>query len=156
MGDTEKTAGCFLKAGMNNRAWLAEYAWYWTKLAPLLVWIGMILWTASRPKGFFFAPGVKSFYGVPRQLIQYAYHVSAFFILAVLFLRCFPSKSSREGVCKSEIVSLFGSALIAVLSELVQLYVPTRTPGVRDFGLDLFGSILAVIVMRLIRLLPHN
>jgi VanZ like family len=124
-----------------------KYAWWWTRLFPLLAWTAVILLVASRPRSFF-APDTKLIFGMPRWLIQYPYHISAFFILATLFLRCFWSANDGNIAGKPEAFSLVGSVLVSICSELIQFYVPTRTPAFRDLALDLFGATLAIIFVR--------
>ncbi len=126
---------------------MGDYAWWWMNLTPLLLWIGMMLAVASRPKTALLPRDTKVIYGFPRKVIPYLYHVSAFFVLAVLFRRCFSSRSNRPGSHKREILSLFGCTLVSVCSEITQFYVPTRTPAVRDLAFDLFGATLAIFLM---------
>lgn len=120
---------------------------WWTRWVPLAVWIGIILWVASRPKAALFPPDMKTFLGVPRELLQYPYHFSAFFILALLFRRCL-LPCNRLGGYKPVVFSLLGCALVSLCSELLQLYVPTRTPAVRDLVLDQSGAMLGITLMR--------
>ena len=122
-------------------------AWWWTRLLPLLLWIGIILWVASRPSTFFLEDK-KIIFEMPRRLLQYPYHISAFFILNMLFLRCFLSGSDGEVTRKFEILSLLGCLLVSICSEVIQLFVPTRTPSVSDLALDLLGAVLGIIAMR--------
>jgi VanZ like family len=122
-------------------------AWWWTRLLPLLLWIGIILWVASRPSSFFLEDK-KIIFEMPRRLLQYPYHISAFFILDMLFLRCFLSDSDGEVTRKFEILSLLGCVLVSICSEVIQLFVPTRTASVSDLALDLLGAVLGTIAMR--------
>jgi VanZ family protein len=123
-------------------------AWWWTKLLPLLLWIAIIFWVASRPKATFFPTEMKTFLGMPREFLQYPYHFGAFFILAVLFRRCLPPALHHLGGWKTAVFPLVGCAAVSLCSELLQLYVPTRTPAVRDLAVDQSGAVLAVTVMR--------
>lgn len=85
---------------------------------------------------------------MPRRFIQYPYHISAFFILDILLLRCFLSDSDGQVRRKFEILSLLGCVLVSIWSELIQLFIPTRTPSVSDLALDLLGAVLGTIFMR--------
>jgi VanZ family protein len=133
-----------------------KYAW-WTKFLPLLLWIGMILGVASRPKTAFLSQNTNAILemtsggGIRQRFIQYPYHIGSFFILTILFLRFFLAKSARKDTRKSEILSLLGSALVSICSELIQFYVPTRSPNARDLALDLFGTVLGILLMRWMR-----
>jgi len=52
-----------------SREMLQKSVWQWTTLLPLVLWSGMILWIASRPKTTFFA-NAKVIYGMPRRLLR--------------------------------------------------------------------------------------
>jgi hypothetical protein len=120
----------------------------WTRLLPLLLWIAIILWVASRPKATFLPTDMKSILGMPRELLQYPYHFGAFFVLAILFRRCVTPAMHGLGGWKIAVLPLVGCAAVSVCSELLQLYVPTRTPAVRDLAVDQSGAVLAVTLMR--------
>jgi VanZ like family len=126
---------------------MGKSARWWTRLLPLLLWIGIILWVASRPSTFFLYDK-NIIFGMPRRLIQYPYHISAFFILDILLLRCFLSGSDGQVTQKFAILSLLGCVLVSICSELIQLFVPTRTPSVSDLALDLLGTVLGTSAMR--------
>jgi hypothetical protein len=123
-------------------------AWRWTTLLPLFLWIALILWVASRPKATFFPAEMKTILGLPRELLQYPYHFGAFFILAVLFRRCLPPTLHSLSGWKTAVFPLVGCAAVSLCSELIQLYVPTRTPAVRDLAVDQSGAVIAVTLMR--------
>ena len=119
----------------------------WTKALPLLLWIGIIFWIASRPSSFFFQKK-KLVFEMPRRFIQYPYHVSAFFILNFLFSRWLFSARTAQSPRKIEMISLIGCVFVSIGSEIIQLFVPTRTPAVTDLGLDLIGALLALLLAR--------
>jgi VanZ like family len=121
-------------------------AGWWTRFLPLLLWIGIILGVASRPSSFFL-DDKKLIFEIPRRFIQYPYHISAFFILEILFIRCFFSDSDSQVMRKFEIFSLLGCVLVSICSELIQLFIPTRTPAFSDLALDLVGAVLGTISM---------
>jgi VanZ family protein len=87
---------------------------------------------------------MKTFLGAPRDLLQYPYHLGVFFILAVLFFRCFPPEGLAGWTPAA--LSLFGCALVSLSSEGLQFYVPTRTPALRDLALDQSGAVLGVVI----------
>lgn len=127
---------------------MSRWDWWWTRLAPLLIWIAMILWIASRPKAALFPSDVKTFLGMPREWLQYPYHISAFVILAALFRRCLAQPSVRPADWKPALFSVLGCALVSICSEWIQFYVPTRTPAIRDLALDQSGAMLGLTLMR--------
>jgi len=137
---------------MRNDRPLSTGEWWRWRLVPLLAWIGMILWMASRPKAAFFLPDKDLIFGIPRQFAQYGYHVGVFFVLAILFQRCLPPFRAWTIVRGIELRSLVGSVFVSICSEVIQFYVPTRTPTVRDLALDLFGTVLALGLARRIQL----
>lgn len=125
-----------------------KMAWLWTRLLPLLLWIAIILWVASRPKATFFPAEMKTILGMPREFLQYPYHFGAFFTLAILFRRCLlPVIHGLDG-WKIAAFPLVGCVVVSLCSELLQLYVPTRTPAVRDLAIDQSGALIAVTLMR--------
>lgn len=123
-------------------------AWWWTKLLPLLVWIALILWVATRPKATFFPAQMKTIFGMPREFLQYPYHFGAYFVLALLFRRCLSRASAVLEAWPSVAILLLGCAAVSCGSELLQIYVPTRTPAIRDLAVDQSGAVLAVTLMR--------
>lgn len=125
-----------------------KWGWWWTRLLPLLLWIGTILWVAALPKTSPLTPGANSVYGMPKWVLAYSSHISAFFILAILFQRCLLESRDRQTWQRLEAFSVLGCALVAICSELIQLGVPTRTPSVYDLAGDLVGAILGIAVMR--------
>jgi glycopeptide antibiotics resistance protein len=128
---------------------MEKHAWLRTKRLALFFWIGMILWVASRPKAALLSPDTDALFGLPRQTLQYLYHLAAFFILAILLRRSF----SFEGRSRNTLlVSLIGCALVSICSEVIQFYVPTRTPAFRDLFVDSLGASMGVIfVQKLLR-----
>lgn len=121
-------------------------SWWRSRLAPLAAWIVLILWVASRPKTVFLAPETTSIFGIPRPLLQYIYHTGAFFILGTLFFRAWnPFPGKKNG--RTETYSMFGCAVVSVLSELIQFYAPTRSPRITDVVVDLSGSLIGVMLL---------
>jgi VanZ family protein len=90
---------------------------------------------------------MKTILRVPREFLQYPYHFGAFFILAVLFRRCL-SWREKAGDWRAATISLIGCAVVSIVSEVLQMYVPTRTPALRDLAVDQSGATLAVTLMR--------
>jgi hypothetical protein len=120
----------------------------WTKWSLLLSWIGLILWIASRPKTMFFPSDMKTLLGIQRELLQYPYHVGAFFVLAVLFCRCISLPNSRFVGWRTAVLPFVGCFLVSLCSEAIQFYVPNRAPAIRDLAFDQYGALLGITVMR--------
>jgi VanZ family protein len=114
------------------------------------VWTALILLVASLPSSFFFGPRTSTA-GTPRHLVQYPYHVGAFLVLAILFLRCLRATDLGAERRRAELLSLLGAVSISMCSELIQFWVPTRTPAARDLALDLSGALVGLGLMRVRR-----
>lgn len=134
--------------GSENGEALTIEGWWWRRLLPLVLWITIILWVASRPKAAFFASDTMTFLGIPRDLLQYPYHFGVFFILVILFRRCSSAGNKASAVWKTTALSLLGCALVSLCSEWLQFYVPSRTPAIRDLFVDQSGALLGIVVMR--------
>jgi VanZ family protein len=116
------------------------------KFGPLLLWIGTIMCIASLPKAAVLRPDAEPMFALPQQLIAFLYHVGAFFILALLFRFSFEQKSGD--LFPSRVIAFIGSATVSIASEVIQFYIPTRTPSVRDLFFDLFGTLLGLFYAR--------
>lgn len=121
--------------------------WAWRCLVPVVAWIAAILFVASRPAEFLLPADAAAAAGIRRDLLQYPYHVTAFFVLAILLLRC-AGAPGPSGRARAERLTLAGAVLVSLIAELVQFWTPTRTPAVRDLALDLLGTVIAVGTMR--------
>ncbi|HXH82341.1 MAG TPA: VanZ family protein [Candidatus Tectomicrobia bacterium] len=115
--------------------------WRWSRLLPVAGWTALILYVANRPSSFF-VPYETDLGGVPRRALQYPYHLTAFFVLALLLRRCWPAAHPSARVA---VMTLLVALAMSIASELIQFWAPTRTPALRDIGLDLLGSALGVV-----------
>jgi glycopeptide antibiotics resistance protein len=123
---------------------MEKRAWWWTKRVALFLWIAMILWVASRPKAALLRPDTDAIFWIPREILQYLYHLAAFFVLAILSRHSLLFEGRSP---KTSLVSLVVCALVSISSEVIQFYVPTRTPAVRDLFVDSLGAILGIIFL---------
>ena len=130
-----------------GRGWPGP-GWLGRDVLPLVAWTALILFVATRPSASVVSPALTTALGVPRELLQYPYHLSAFFVLAALFVR----SVGALGMPRMHVVviSTLGTLAISVTSEILQFWVPSRTPAARDVLLDLVGGGLAMGVMRLV------
>jgi VanZ family protein len=120
--------------------------WSRLRLLPALGWTALILFVASRPKAFFLPPEAPVVYGLPRWMIQYLYHVSAFLVLAVLVRRGVEGRSDPGH--RADLAALLGALAVSVGSEVLQAWIPTRTPAARDLALDLAGALVGLALLR--------
>lgn len=115
--------------------------WTLRRLLPVAGWTGLILFVATRPSSSFIAADAD-LGGAPRSFLQYPYHVGVFFVLALLLRRCLPPAADEEP--RATAVTLLGALAVSALSELIQFWAPTRTPALRDLGLDFLGASLGL------------
>ena len=119
---------------------------WWTRcLLPLAGWTALILIVATRPAASLVNARVTTALGVSRELLQYPYHLGAFFVLAILFVRCFGARG-----LPSILLCVLGLVVVSAASELLQFSTPTRTPAARDVLLDLVGAAVGIGAMRLV------
>jgi VanZ family protein len=120
-------------------AWSCRYG------LPLSAWTVVILIVATRPSATLVSREVTTALGVPRELLQYPYHVGAFGILASLLVRC----TRALGLPATRVVAMtvLGAVAVSLTSELLQHWVPTRTPAVRDLLLDAMGASVGIGTM---------
>lgn len=121
--------------------------WWVTKVMPLLLWIGFILGAASQPSDFFLPAEKEIVLGLPREVLQYPYHLTVSLVLGVLFWRCLATGGSEKARSSPGFFSLFGSALVSVASELIQSGIPTRSFAVQDLALDCSGAMLGIAIV---------
>jgi VanZ family protein len=79
------------------------------------------------------------------QILSNLAHIPAFALLALLWLKAF--NRNGEGSF-SHLFVLSGLALFAVSTEFLQSFVPGRTASFMDFGLDLIGIFLGLLIFR--------
>ncbi len=120
--------------------------WSRLRLLPALGWTALILFVASRPKAFFVPPEEPVVYGLPRWLLQYVYHVSAFLVLAVLVRRAVEAPGGPDR--RADLTALLGACAVSAGSEALQAWIPTRTPAARDLALDLAGALVGLALLR--------
>jgi VanZ family protein len=118
-------------------------SWWWRHLLPVAVWAALILVVAARPAATLL-PDHLTEPGASRRWIQYPYHVGAFAVLGLLLERCVRAARSRRSWTRVAGTALLAAAALSALSELIQVWAPTRTPALRDVALDLFGATLGI------------
>jgi hypothetical protein len=127
---------------------MSRAEWWWRRAIPAVLWIAMILMIASLPASFFFGSGPRVAYGMPRAALQFPYHVSAFIVLAILLARCIAWPGSGTSVGRTVVLVLLGALAVSICSEVIQFWVPSRTPAARDVGLDVSGAVLGLVLVR--------
>ena len=78
--------------------------------------------------------------------IQNLLHIPAYIVLAILFLQILQNHQI-EGRRPNWLVFLY-AGLIGVFSEIVQIVVPGRYPGLLDIGLNLIGILGGILIFR--------
>lgn len=132
---------------MIRRAAAPRLGWCSKCVLPVAGWTALILMVATRPAASLVHEDVTTALGVSRDLLQYPYHVGAFFILAILLLRCVGE--SRLPTTRRIVLTVLGALTVSAASELLQAWTPTRAPEARDLVLDLAGAAVGIGVMRL-------
>jgi hypothetical protein len=110
-----------------------------------LDWV--ILWLASCPRRRFL-PAIENFSGHAATLDPVPLSFDRVFILAFLFRRSVAASVNELGGRKPAVLLLFGCALVFLCSELIQFYIPSRTPAIRDIAVDQSGAMFALTILR--------
>ncbi len=86
-------------------------------------------------------------------------HVTEYGILATLLFRAFRLGAHR-GFVQAGVKTLLVVFVYAVTDEFHQCFVPSRSPSLRDVGLDILGAILVVVTIAAAALIrpadPHE
>ena len=120
--------------------------WACRYLGPLVAWIALILFVATRTSAALLSPRITTALGISRELLQYPYHLGVFCILAMLFARCVRALGVRER--RVIAIAVLGTVIVSITSELLQFWTPPRTPSARDLLLDFIGNALGIALMR--------
>ena len=78
-----------------------------------------------------------------KPLIQNLLHIPAFALLSILWLQVVRNhmNGQKQILCVLSLTIGFG-----ILTELIQITIPGRYPGIMDIGLNTIGSILGIIL----------
>jgi VanZ family protein len=147
-----------LGAGIQEAKWRGRFIRY----APLLFWVGVIFYFSSGQGSFdetsrFIRPLLEFLFpaATPETLALYhGYirkfaHPAVYAVLAILAARAFFT-SSRPSLSRHFIAyALIMSLAVAVLDELNQAYVASRTGSAWDVALDTVGAAAALMVVYL-------
>ncbi len=79
--------------------------------------------------------------GVPYLLLDKGFHVSMFFILALLLCRALPSTRQNYLVVAA-------GAVIGSCSEYLQSFFPGRDPALRDVLINIGGTVLGLLTYK--------
>ena len=111
---------------------------YWL---PLIVWICGIFLVSSLPSNSF--PD-ESLISVPT---EYPLHITAFFVLFLLFYRLLRSNTKKAALKGILLSSLIFTMTVSFSKECWQLLIPTRSFSLKDIVLDGGAAILAMIIV---------
>lgn len=106
---------------------------YWL---PLVGWISGILVVSSLPGGTIPAG--------PDISLEYPLHITAFFVLFLLFYRLLDLRNKDTSVKSMLLICLVLTMLVAGLKECLQLAAPTRTFSLKDIMVDGAAATLAM------------
>ncbi|MBC8199056.1 MAG: VanZ family protein [Desulfobacteraceae bacterium] len=91
---------------------------YWL---PLVVWISGIFVVSSLPSGSY--PGKTWFSIIP---MEYLLHITAFFVLFLLFYRLFHSNNKKATLTSILLSSFIFTIIVSLSKECWQIFMPTR------------------------------
>lgn len=145
------------KVKFARRRWLTAYA-------PLLIWIGVILFLSSdagammktsrfiRPLLEFLFPSASEetlmFY---HGLIRKAAHLTEYGVLALLASRVFISCSRRSLSQYWYLAAMWLVAFVAVADEVNQSFLSSRTGTTSDVVLDVAGGLMMIVLLLIFR-----
>jgi hypothetical protein len=121
----------------------------WRSILPPAVWAMLILLIATLPTASLVPRGLTSAVRMPRDLLQFPYHVGVFLVLAGLSLRGL--ETLRLSGSRAVVVTLAGAIAVSIASELLQFVTPTRRPALGDLMLDVAGATIGVMVVHVRR-----
>jgi VanZ family protein len=114
------------------------------------LWTLQIFYFSSLPRGSY--PKVDDQH-LDTSYLQYVYHFGQYFCLALLLYRAklhsaLPAKTA-EHIRQMPKRTLVIIAVVALVDELIQIPVPTRTFTLRDVMADVAGGGFALLLMQL-------
>jgi VanZ family protein len=115
-------------------------------------WIGVIFFSSTSLAGqwaeqfFHFLSGMflnrmppeSSPYSVIHLLADKGFHVSLFFVLAILLWRALPNSPARAALI------LIAGAVVGSCSEFLQRFFPDRDPAIRDILINIAGTVVGL------------
>ena len=107
---------------------------YWL---PLLIWISGIFLVSSLPGNSF--PSEFSI------LTEYPLHITAFFVLFLLFYRLLHSNNKKVTLKNILLLSLIMTMIVSFIKEAYQLLMPTRSFSLKDILVDGGATTLAML-----------
>ena len=121
---------------MNKR-----FLYYWL---PLLIWISGIFLVSSIPS----IPS-KSFPVEQIIPMEYPLHLTAFFVLFLLFYRLLEHKNKPLPLRNIVLFSIILTMAVAIAKECWQLLIPSRFFSMKDILVDGSAAILAMFALRI-------
>ncbi|MCK9555740.1 VanZ family protein [bacterium] len=113
---------------------MKKFLFFWV---PVLVWAVIILLISSIPSSRL--PEIKLFF------LDKIVHFSEYFVFSALMARAF-SGASKLNYKRYFVISLSFAAVFALLDEIHQIFLPTRSFDLLDLFFDLLGAFAGLIV----------
>jgi len=113
-----------------------RFLFYWL---PLIIWISGIFLVSSLPTDSF-----PTEYKIP---IEYPLHITAFFVLFLLFYRLFHSNNKKAKITSILLYSFIFTILFSLSKECWQLLIPTRSFSLKDIFIDGGAATLAILLV---------
>ena len=117
---------------MRNR-----FLFYWL---PLTAWISGIFLVSSLQSDYFPAEST-------RISIQYPLHITAFFVLFLLFYRLFHSNNKKATLKTILLASFILTIIVSLSKEAWQILIPTRSFSLKDIFVDGGTATLAMLLV---------
>ena len=121
---------------------------YWL---PLVVWISGIFVVSSLPGGSY--PAKIGFSIIPT---EYLLHITAFFVLCLLFCRVLESKNKKPNLTSVILYCLIFTMMISFSKECVQFFIPTRSFSMKDILVDGSAAGLAMIFIFQMKMMKRS
>lgn len=121
---------------------------YWL---PLVVWISGIFVVSSLPGGFY--PGKIGFSIIST---EYLLHITAFFVLCLLFYRVLEFKNKKPGLTNMILYCLIFTMIVSFSKECLQFFIPTRSFSMKDILVDGSAAGLAMIFIFQMKMMKRS
>ena len=111
----------------------------------LLYWLPLIIWIS----GIFLVSSLQSdsFPAESSILTEYPLHITAFFVLFLLFYRLFHSNNKKATLTRILLYSFILTIIVSLSKECWQLLIPTRSFSLKDILIDGGAAFLAMLLV---------
>ena len=111
----------------------------------LIYWLTLIIWIS----GIFLVSSLQS-NSFPNESwipTEYPLHITAFFVLFLLFYRLFQSNNKKAALKTILLYSFIFTIIVSLSKECWQLLIPTRSFSLKDIMIDGGAAFLAMLLV---------